>query len=481
MAYRTKEDKKFEHLQPPQSADAEQAVLGSILKDDEAINRTIEIIDNESVFYSPANRHIFRAILDLYEKSEPCDITTVADHLVKNDKLEKVGGRVYLVELAESVASTANVASYAGIVLEKALLRKLISTSNEIVHSCYNMEESVDDLLDHAESTIFSISESRMRKGFIGMGDLVRGSLEEIDNMQLSKGGLSGLTTGFPKLDEITLGLHAGDLVIVAGRPSMGKTSLAMNIAENVATREKDPVGVGIFSIEMSKEQLVFRMLCGRAKLNQQKVRSGKLPQKDWPRLTMAGSVLSKAPIFVDDSATLTSLEMRAKARRLKAQHDVGLIIVDYIQMMHGTARSENRQQEIAVLSRGATALAKELQVPVIAISQLSRQVEQRGSDKRPQLADLRESGAIEQDADLVMFVYRPEFYMPHVEKTDPQFLEIEGKAEIIIAKQRNGPTGIVNLAFVKEFARFESLAEERYHLPPGVDPVINDTPDMPF
>ncbi|MDF1545345.1 MAG: replicative DNA helicase [bacterium] len=481
MAYRTNEEKKIGRLQPPQSLDAEQAVLGAILKDEDAINRTIEVIDNESVFYSPANRFIYRAILDLYEKSEPCDITTVANHLVQQDKLEKAGGRVYLVELAEMVASTANVTSYANIVLEKSLLRKLINSSNEIIQSCYNMDEPVDNLLDHAEATIFSISESRMRKGFIGMKELVDSSLQEIDDMQISEGGLSGLHTGFRKLDEKTLGLHPGDLVIVAGRPSMGKTSLAMNIAENVATREKDPKGVGIFSIEMSKEQLVFRMLCGRGRLNQQDVRSGKLRDSEWPELNKAGNVLRNAPIFVDDSPTLTSLEVRAKARRLKAQHDIGLIIVDYIQMMYGTARSENRQQEIAVISRGMKALAKELEVPVIAISQLSRQVEQRGQDKRPQLSDLRESGAIEQDADLVIFVYRPEFYMAHVEKTDPAFLEVEGKAEIIIAKQRNGPIGIVNLAFVKEFARFENLAEQHHHLPPGVDPVQDHPPDMPF
>ena len=480
MAYRTEQKKDIDRLQPPQSTETEQAVLGALLKDAEAINQAIEVIDTESVFYVPKHQLIFRAILTLYEKSEPCDITTVANQLLCEDKLERVGGRVYLVQLAESVASTANVTWHANIILEKALLRRLINTSNEIVRSCYTMEQPVDDLLDQAESHIFSISESRLRRGFTPLKDLVNSSLEEIDNMQVSKGGLTGIKTGFHKLDELTLGLHKSDLIVVAGRPSMGKTSLAMNIAEYVATRENDPVSVGIFSIEMSKEQLVFRMLCGRARLNQQDVRAGKLKESQWPLLTTAANALTNAPIFVDDSPTLSALEMRAKARRLKAQHNIGLIIVDYIQMMHGSQRAENRQQEIAIISRGMKALAKELEIPVIAISQLSRQVEQRGGDKRPQLSDLRESGAIEQDADLVMFVYRPEFYFSHLEKTDPKYLEVEGKAEIIVSKQRNGPTGIAELTFVKNYARFENLAApHRRDLPAGVEPV--EGADMPF
>lgn len=479
MSTRLNLNRKVDHIQPPQSLDAEQAVLGGILKDEEAINLVIEVFDYEKVFYVPKHKHIFRAMLKLYEQSEPCDITTVANVLISENLLEKTGGRVYLVELAEYIASAANISSHAKIVLEKFLLRELISTSNEIIRSCYSAEESVDDLLDHAESTIFNISESRMKKGFVGMKEMITQSLEDIDSMQINKGGLAGLQTGFDKLDEMTLGMHPGDLIVIAGRPSMGKTSLALNIAENVATHKTNPKGVGIFSVEMSKEQLVFRMLCGRAGLNQQSVRSGRLKDVEWPNLHKSGKILSDAPIFVDDSATLTSLETRAKARRLKAQHDIGLIIVDYIQIMHGSARSENRQQEISLISRGMKALAKELEVPVIVISQLSRQVEQRGGEKRPQLSDLRESGAIEQDADLVMFVYRPEFYLSHLDKNDPKLTEVTGLAEIIIGKQRNGPTGVIHLNFRKELARFENMSDRVYsEIPKDAEPV---DPNMPF
>ncbi len=480
MAYRVQQNKDISKLQPPQSLETEQAVLGALLKDAEAINRVIEVIDDELVFYSPKHQHIFRAMLTLYEKSEPCDITTVAETLLKEQLLEKIGGRVYLVELAEMVASTANVGSHASIILEKALLRRLINTSNEITQSCYSLEKPVHDLLDQAESSIFRISESRLRKGFAPMKELINKSLEEIDEMHINQGGLAGIKTGYHELDELTLGLNKGDLIIIAGRPSMGKTSLAMNIAEHIATQKDDPLGVGMFSLEMSAQQLVLRMLCGRAKLNQQKVRSGKLRDDEWPKLTHSGNILQSAPIFVDDSASLTALEMRAKARRLKAQHDVSLIIVDYLQLMSGHGRAENRQQEISTISRSLKALAKELDVPVIAISQLSRQVEQRTGEKRPQLSDLRESGAIEQDADLVIFVYRPEFYMSHLEKSDPKYIEVEGKAEIIVAKQRNGPTGVANLNFIKEFARFENMAYKgQREVPHDVEPIQGG--DMPF
>lgn len=473
MHTKTRDRTGIDTLQPPQSQETEQVVLGSILRDADAINHVIEIIDDETLFYSPRHQFIFRAILTLYEQSEPCDITTVANQLQIADKLEKTGGRVYLAELAEMVASTANVGSHAKIILEKALLRRLIFRSNEIVRSCYQMQQPVEELLDQAEVAIFNISESRLRKGFVPFSGLVKHMLEEIDNMQISEGGLSGLQTGYHDLDSMTLGLHGGDLIVIAGRPSMGKTSLAMNIAENIAIRDVSPVGVGIFSIEMSREQLVFRMLCGRAGLNQQRVRSGKLKQDEWPELNKAGNRLNKSPIFVDDSPTLSALELRAKARRLCAQNKIGLIIVDYIQMMHGSGFSENRQQEIALISRGLKALAKELNVPVIAISQLSRQVEQRGGEKRPQLSDLRESGAIEQDADVVMFVYRPEFYLSHLDRNDSKYLEVQGKAEIIIAKQRNGPTGVVHLTFIRDLARFVNLAKPGHReLPPDVEPI---------
>ena len=479
MAYRTQTDRKVDHLQPPQSLDAEQAVLGSIIKDAEAISQAIEVLPDESFFYVPKHQTIYRAMLSLYERSEPCDITTLANELGREDQLDKIGGRVYLVDLAESVATTANVAAHANIVLEKALLRRLINTSNDIVKSCYLQEQSVEDLLDLAESNIFFISESRLRRGFISIKELIPTTFEQIDNLQSPDSSLVGIKTGFDQVDIMTNGLHNSDLVIVAGRPSMGKTALAMNVAEHVAIQLKKAVGV--FSVEMSKEQLALRMLCSRARVSQQKLRAGKLKTEEWPRLTGAGGILSEAKIFVDDSPDLTALEMRAKARRLKAQHpDLALIICDYIQIMHASGRYENRQQEIASISRGLKALAKELSIPVMACSQLSRQVEQRGGEKRPQLSDLRESGAIEQDADLVMFVYRPELYFAHLEKTDPKYLEVEGQAEIIVAKQRNGPTGVAHLTFIKDFARFENLAPGYRELPPGAEPVGGDS-DIPF
>lgn len=478
MAYRTQTDSDIDHLQPPQSLDAEQAVLGSILKEADAINHTIEILDNENVFYVPKHRIIYRAMLDLYERSEPCDITTVANALLKDGKLEKIGGRVYLVELAESVASTANLVSHANIVLEKSVLRRLIQTSNEIVKSCYSLDQPVENLLDLAEQNIFDISESRLRKGFTSIKELIPSTFEEIENLQSPDSTLVGIKTGFDQLDVMTNGLHRGDLVIIAGRPSMGKSAFALNIAEYSGVELKK--GIGFFSLEMSQEQLALRMLCGRARISQQRLRARKLRTEEWQKLSIAGGPLSEAPIFIDDSATLSSLELRAKARRLKAQHDISMIIVDYIQMVHGSGRFENRQQEIASISRSLKALAKELDIPVIACSQLSRQVEQRGGEKRPQLSDLRESGAIEQDADVVMFIYRPEHYYSHLDRNDPKYLEVEGKAEIIVAKQRNGPTGIVHLAFLKEFARFENLAGTGYReVPADVEPVEGG--DIPF
>ncbi len=354
------------------------------------------------------------------------------------------------------MVSTANVGNYAEIVLEKSTLRSLIGVSNEIIKDCYIQEGGVSEILDEAEHKIFSISESRLRKGFTALSSLLPRTFEQIEDFQETKGGLVGVRTGFDQLDALTAGLHNGDFVVVAGRPSMGKTAFALNIAETVAIESKLPVG--IFSIEMSKEQVALRFLCGRARISQHLLRTDRLRETDWKRLGMASGPLSEAPIFIDDSATLSTLEMRAKARRLKAQHNIGLLIIDYIQMIHSAQRSENRQQEMSLISRSIKSLAKELNIPVIACSQLSRMVEMRGGDKRPQLSDLRESGAIEQDADVVMFVYRPEFYLSHKDKDDPDRMAVEGQAEIIVAKQRNGPTGSVRLAFLKDFVRFENL-----------------------
>jgi len=478
MAYRTDSDRQLESMRPPQSLETEQSVLGTILKDADAIHQVIEVIDTSVHFYSPKHQKIFQAVLSLYNRSEPCDIATVANELMKTGQLEDIGGRVYLVQLVESVVSSANIATHANIILEKSLMRQLISTSNEIVASCYAMDQPVEDLLDQAEATIFRISESRVRQGFIPIKSLIPDTIQQIEDFQATDGFADAVKTGFPDLDRMTQGLRKGDLIVVAGRPSMGKSSLAMNFAEYVALEQKR--GVAVFSIEMSCQQIGLRLLCGLARRNQQKLRSGRLGQKDWDEITRAAGKLQNADIFIDDSPVLGSLEVRAKARRLKAQYDLGLIIVDYIQMMHASGRYDNRQQEIATISRGLKSLAKELKVPVIAVSQLSRQVEQRGGEKRPQLSDLRESGAIEQDADIVMFVYRPEFYLSHLDKKSPQYVEVEGKAEVIIAKQRNGPTGVVHLTFLKDFARFETPAQSYREIPPDAEPV-EDAGDMPF
>jgi replicative DNA helicase len=476
MAYRARSERSMQHLEPPQSLDAEQVVLGSVLKDSEAINTVIEVLGVPEHFYSPRHRIIYKAALSLYNQSQPIDITTVANELSRTDALETAGGRVYLVELVEQVASTANVESHAEIVLEKSILRDLIATSNEITHSCYAQEQPVDVLLDEAEANIFDISEKRMRKGFVALKDLVMPTFEQIESFQHTGAGL-GLRTGFGELDTLTNGLQNGDLIIVAGRPSMGKTSFALNMVEHMSVEQKK--SVGIFSIEMSKEALALRMMSTRGRISQQRVRAGRTSDKEMQRLALAAGTLNDAAIFIDDSPTLSSLEMRAKARRLKAQHAVDLIIVDYIQLMHTTGRFENRQQEMALISRSMKALAKELDIPVLAISQLSRLVEQRGGSKRPQLSDLRESGAIEQDADVVVFVSRPEFYLSAEERDDPKNQDKIGMAEIIVAKQRNGDTGEIRLRWFKEYTRFENLERFRPELPPGAEPV--DSGDVPF
>ncbi len=477
MAFQTRPDKEVDRLQPPQSLETEQAVLGAILKDPDALNNCIEVLDTEDHFYSPRHQAIFRAALALYNRSEPCDITTVSNELLRTGELEKVGGRVYLVDLVEGVASAAHVSSHATIVLEKSLMRRLISTSTEIARSCYALEQPVDTLLDEAEAAIFSISESRLRHGFVPMKVLVDTSFEHILRLQDKDGEPDSILTGFSEIDVLTDGLHKGDFIVIAGRPSMGKSAIAVNIAEYVALTQKKTVA--IFSIEMSKEQLAMRILCGMSNISQNTLRSRNLSDEESGRLTRKGGILSKAPIFIDDSAVLSPVQMRAKARRLKAQHpDLSLVVLDYIQMMHASGRSENRQQEISQISRSMKTLAKELEIPVIACSQLSRMVEHRGGEKRPQLADLRESGAIEQDADVVMFVYRPEYYLNEDERRDPKNLDKIGTAEIIIAKQRNGPTGVAHLTFRREFARFENKSPRGSEVPPGVTPV---GPEMPF
>lgn len=431
---------------PPQAPDVERSVLGSMMIDPNAVVTAMELL-NEEVFYVGAHRHIYGAMVDLFNASTPVDIFTLADALSKRGELEAAGAEPYLSELVESVATSANIEYYARILLDKATLRRLISSSAEITNDAFDSDANPQDILDRAEQRIFAISESRIRSGVEALGSLLPKTFKEIEDY--SKGGVYGIPTGFADLDERTTGLQRGDLVIIAGRPSMGKTAFVLSIALNVGAKHRK--GVAIFSLEMSKAQIVQRMLCAEARVNMHQLRSGKLPSRDHPKLSLAAGPLYEAPVFIDDTPAISVLEIRAKARRLKAQGNLDLVLIDYLQLMSSPTRSESRQQEISQISRSLKGLAKELDVPVIALSQLSRAVEQRGGDRRPQLSDLRESGAIEQDADVVMFVYRGEYYFPEDE-------QLRGTAEIMISKQRNGPTGDVKLAFKREYARFENL-----------------------
>jgi replicative DNA helicase len=433
---------------PPQALDIEKTVLGSMLIDAHAAVAAMELLD-ENCFYSSANNLVFQCMRDMFEKNIPIDVITLADALRKKGWLEAVGEEAYLGELAESIATSANIEYYSGILVEKATLRQMISVSADITTECFNSELEAQEVLDRAEAKIFSISEARIKNKFESVGQLLPGTFEAIEGY--TKGVSQGVLTGFKELDEMTTGLQKGDLVIVAGRPSMGKTALCLSMALNAAVKHKH--SIAIFSLEMSKAQIVQRMLCSEARVNMHQLRSGTLPKRDLPKLSFAAGPLAEAPIFVDDTPAITVLELRAKARRLKAQHNLELIIIDYLQLMGSSNKVESRQQEISTISRSLKGVAKELDVPVIALSQLSRAVEQRTGNHRPQLSDLRESGAIEQDADIVLFVYRDEVY----NKDDES---VKGKAEIIIGKQRNGPIGTATVAFVKDFARFENLAE---------------------
>ena len=433
---------------PPQALDIEKTVLGSMLIDAQAAVAAMELLD-ENCFYSSANNLVFQCMRDMFEKNIPIDVITLADALRKKGWLEAVGEEAYLGELAESIATSANIEYYSGILVEKATLRQMISVSADITTECFNSELEAQEVLDRAEAKIFSISEARIKNKFESVGQLLPGTFEAIEGY--TKGVSQGVLTGFKELDEMTTGLQKGDLVIVAGRPSMGKTALCLSLALNAAVKYKH--SIAIFSLEMSKAQIVQRMLCSEARVNMHQLRSGTLPKRDLPKLSFAAGPLAEAPIFIDDTPAITVLELRAKARRLKAQHNLELIIIDYLQLMGSSNKVESRQQEISTISRSLKGVAKELDVPVIALSQLSRAVEQRTGNHRPQLSDLRESGAIEQDADVVLFVYRDEVY----NKDDES---VKGKAEIIIGKQRNGPIGTTTVAFVKDFARFENLAE---------------------
>ncbi|MBH82273.1 MAG: replicative DNA helicase [Candidatus Marinimicrobia bacterium] len=432
----------------PHSEEAELAVLGSMLSSKDAVSKSIQWLTPD-VFYKDAHGKIFSAMELLFDKGEPVDTVSVIDLLKKNKELESVGGTYFVTGLVESVPTAAHVERYSKIVMEKALLRSLITLSHSIAKEAYEDSQDVADILDTVEQSIFSITQNRLKGGFTQINDIVVAALEKLELIRASGGSVIGVPSGLLDLDDITSGFQEGDLIIIAGRPGMGKTALALSMIRNAAL-EAD-VGVGMFSLEMANHQLAMRLLCAEARVDSHFVRTGKLPAKLWKNLGLSAGDLEKAPIYLDDSPALTVLELRAKARRLKAEHNIGMIVVDYLQLMQGPRGVENRQQEISVISRSLKALAKELSIPVVALSQLSRAVEQR-ADRKPQLSDLRESGAIEQDADVVIFLYRPWVYS--------QEDEDEGKAEIIVAKQRNGPTGHISASFISKYARFENLSQ---------------------
>jgi len=434
---------------PPQAVDVEESVIGAMLIEKEAIAKAIEILD-DTAFYKPAHQSIYRAVMGLFERSEPVDLITLTEELRRRGDLEKIGGEYYLTELTTKISSAANVEYHAHIVLERALMRQLIHASSEVITRAYSETEDALGLIDQAEQKIFDISEQRMRKSFVSMNTAVHKTMDMLQSIHGKHSGVTGVPSGFADLDALTGGFQSSDLIIVAGRPSQGKTALALSIARNATVMHDIPIGM--FSLEMSAQQLVMRLMCAEARVDAHKVRTGRLPEDEWKKLSTSVGRLYKAKMFIDDTPGLGVLELRAKARRLKVEHNVGLIIVDYLQLMQGPRNVQSREQEISAISRSLKSLAKELNIPVLALSQLNRSVETR-NDKRPALSDLRESGAIEQDADVVIFVHRPEMFGI----TEQENESTEGLAEIIIGKQRNGPTDTVKLQFIKKYARFEN------------------------
>ncbi len=435
----------------PHNLEAERSVLGAILLHNDAFNLVAEIVDTRD-FFRDAHRRIFDKMVKLSERNDAIDLITLKDELGRSGDLDEVGGPAYITALVDGVPRSANVEHYARIIKEKATLRNLIFSANKILANAYSAEEEADTILDQAEHAIFAIADDKVRDGFVAVRELAHASLDTIEKLHARKELITGVPTGFTDLDEMTSGLQPSDLIIVAARPSMGKTSLVLNMAQHVGTKTGKTVGV--FSLEMSKEQLFLRMLTAEARIDAHRLRRGFLGERDWGRLSQAIGTLSETKIFIDDSPSIGTLEMRAKCRRLKAEHDLDLVMIDYIQLMQGRGRFENRTLELASISRSLKGLAKELNVPIVVLSQLSRAPESR-ADRRPQLSDLRESGALEQDADVVLFIYREDQY---ADKNAPP-TDAQGVAEIIIGKQRNGPTGVVRLAFIKEFTRFENLA----------------------
>ena len=442
----------IEERVPPQNIEAEQAVLGAMLIDKEAIAKATEVLSADD-FYREAHRVIFSAMLELYNKNEAVDMVTVTEILKRDNKLEDIGGIAYITSLANVVLTAANVKYHAEIVAEKSVLRQLVRVSTEIAAMGYEANEDVGTLLDTAESRILEISNRKKKNDFTAINDILMDSVQSIESLLQNKGGLTGLPAGFADLDKLTSGLHPSDFIILAARPSMGKTALALNIVQNVALRAHKVIGgeprsVAFFSLEMSKEQLVNRMLCAEAGIDSQRLRVGEMHDEDWTHLWDACDTMSRAKIYIDDTACITAMDMRSRARRLKAEHGLDLIVVDYLQLMQGSGKRNNsgdRQQEVSEISRSLKALARELDVPVLALSQLSRSVESR-QVKRPMLSDLRESGSLEQDADIVAFLYREDYYNPETENKH---------TELIIAKHRNGPVDTVNLFFQKQFTKF--------------------------
>lgn len=434
---------------PPQNLEAEQSVLGAIIFDNDALPKAVEILTPDD-FYKESHRRLYHAMLELFDRNEPVDIITLSDYLRKNNDLESVGGIAYLSSLANSIPTSANVRYHAKIIREKALLRSLIQTATHITSRVYEDSLDADEMVDYAEKMIFDIAEKRIETSFATMDSVIKDSIRMIEQLYDKKEAITGVSSGFKDLDDITSGFQPGELIIIGGRPGMGKTAFALNIAQHVGVELKEPVAV--FSLEMSKEQLALRMLCSEGMVDASRVRKGFLAKQDWPKLTSAAGRLADAPIFIDDSSAITVLEVRAKARRLKREHrGISLVVVDYLQLMRSRGNFERREQEISDISRSLKALAKELKVPVIALSQLNRAVEQRG-EKKPTLADLRESGAIEQDADVIIFLYRDELYNKNTHN--------KGRAEVNVAKQRNGPTGLINLTFLADKTRFVDFTD---------------------
>ena len=437
---------------PPHNLDAEASLISAILIDNSTLLDVLEVVAPED-FYKSAHQKIFAAISELFSRSDPVDLVTLTHLLKQKKQLEEMGGAAYLASLIDSVPLATNPQHYARIIHDKACLRRLIEKSNEIAKRCFEDSEEVDDVIDFAETAIFEIAGEKGKKSFYHLSQIIETNIDALEERQGNRTLITGVPTGFTQFDNLTSGCQNSDLIILAARPSMGKTAFALNIARNAAVDAGVPVA--FFSLEMSKEQLSMRLLCTEARIDSSRLRSGFFSKEDWIKLTDAAGLLSEAPIYIDDSPDITAMTIRTKARRLKMEQDVGLIIIDYLQLMRGRASSERRDLEISDISRSLKALAKELDVPVIALSQLNRKLEER-SDKRPQLSDLRESGALEQDADLVAFIYRDEVY--NKEENNPN----RGKAEIILAKQRNGPVGVATLAFLNAYTRFENLASEQ-------------------